>query len=93
MIIYALANGILRILTAVFVVELPQFPEVVTTGLQTVQQTLISGIGLAAGIFGYPVLHAGVTCCRLILLLFGMWLAYDLFRWFITKIPFLGIEA
>ena len=89
MILYSLGQAMLRLLSAVMVVSLPAFPDVVSEGLQTVQDVLISGV---SGIFGYQILHAAVTCCRLVLLLFALWLAYDLFRWVASKIPFLGVR-
>ena len=92
MILYSLGQAMLRLLSAVLVVSLPAFPDVVSDGLNTVQSVLISGVGLVSGIFGYQILHAAVTCCRLVLLLFALWLAYDLFRWVASKIPFLGVR-
>lgn len=92
MILYALAQAMMKLLNTVLVVSLPSFPDVVQVGLTKVQEVLISGVGLVSGIFGYNILHAAVTCVRLVLLLFALWLAYDLFRWVAAKIPFLGIK-
>ncbi len=91
MIIYGLGQLALTIFSTVFVVSLPSFPDLVTSGLTSVQQMLISGVGLCRGIFGYTILHAAVTCCRLILLFFVLWLAWDVLRWILQKIPMLGL--
>ena len=59
--------------------------------MTSVQDKLVSGVGLVRGIFGYTILHAAVTCCRLVLLLFALWLAWDILRWILAKIPMLGL--
>lgn len=91
MIIYGLGQLALRLISGVFVASLPSFPEAVTSALTTVQSVLISGVGLVRGIFGYTILHAAVICCRLVLLLFALWLAWDVLRWILAKIPMLGL--
>ena len=91
MIIYGLGQLALKLISGVFVVALPVFPDAVTTALTSVQDMLVSGVGLVRGIFGYTILHAAVTCCRLILLLFALWLAWDILRWILAKIPMLGL--
>lgn len=91
MIIYGLGQLALKLISTVFVVALPSFPEAVTNALTSVQNILISGVGLVRGIFGYTILHAAVTCCRLVLMLFALWLAWDVLRWILAKIPMLGL--
>lgn len=91
MIIYGLGQLALKLISGVFVVALPAFPDAVTTALTSVQDMLVSGVGLVRGIFGYTILHAAVSCCRLVLLLFALWLAYDVYRWFARKIPMLSL--
>lgn len=91
MIIYGLGQLALKLISGVFVVSLPGFPDAVTTALTSVQDMLVSGVGLVRGIFGYTILHAAVTCCRLVLLLFALWLAWDILRWILAKIPMLGL--
>lgn len=91
MILFNLAKRGLNLISAVFQVALPSFPDVVTSALTSVQSMLVSGVGLVRGIFGYTILHAAVTCCRLVLLLFALWLAWDVLRWILSKIPMLGL--
>lgn len=91
MIIYGLGQLALKLISSVFVVALPSFPEAVMTALTSVQSMLVSGVGLVRGIFGYTILHSAVTCCRLIFLLFALWLAWDVLRWILAKIPMLGL--
>lgn len=91
MIIYGLGQLALKLISGVFVVALPSFPDAVTSALTSVQSMLVSGVGLVRGIFGYTILHAAVTCCRLVLLLFALWLAWDILRWILAKIPMLGL--
>lgn len=51
MILYALAQAMMKLLNTVLVVSLPSFPDVVQEGLTKVQEVLISGVGLVSGIF------------------------------------------
>lgn len=90
MIIYSLGYLVANFISGVFSVALPSFPDAVMTALTSVQSMLVSGVGLVRGIFGYTILHAAVTCCRLVLLLFALWLAWDLIRWMLSKIPMFG---
>lgn len=91
MIIYGLGQLALKLISGVLLVALPSFPDVVSSALTSVQNMLVSGVGLVRGIFGYTILHAAVTCCRLVLLLFALWLAWDVLRWILAKIPMLGL--
>lgn len=91
MIIYGLAQLVLKMLNGIFAISLPSFPDSVTAALNTVETMIVGGVNIFVSLVGLEIVSACITCINLILLLFALWLAYDVYRWFARKIPMLQL--
>lgn len=90
-IIYGLSQLVLKMLNGIFVITLPSFPDSVTSALNTIETMIVGGANIFVSLVGLDIVRACITCIDLVLLLFALWLAYDIYRWFARKIPMLGL--
>lgn len=91
MIIYGLSQLVLKMLNGIFVISLPSFPDSVTSALNTIETMIVGGANIFVSLVGLEIVRACITCIDLVLLLFALWLAYDVYRWFARKIPMLQL--
>ena len=92
MIVKMLLNLLINILDVLWVVELPDFPAIITSGLNVATKYLVQGanmLGAFLGLANCQILWIGL---ELIVALNVIYAGYSLVMWVLKKIPMLGIE-
>lgn len=92
MIVKTLLNLLINILDVFWVVELPDFPAIITSGLNVATKYLVQGANMLAGFLGAANCTVFWIGLELVVALNVIYAGYSLVMWVLKKIPMLGIE-
>ncbi|MCI6256858.1 MAG: hypothetical protein MR648_09705 [Clostridiales bacterium] len=92
MIVKMLLQALIGMFDTLWIVELPDFPEIITTGLNAASGYLVAGANMLAGFLGASNCTIFWIGLELVVALNVIYAGYSLVMWVLKKIPMLGIQ-
>lgn len=92
MIVKMLLQALISMFDTLWIVELPDFPEIITTGLNAAAGYLVAGANMLAGFLGASNCTIFWIGLELVVALNVIYAGYSLVMWVLRKIPMLGIQ-